>query len=59
MDAVGQKKNERKTKAQMERLYQAKSGKQLDASGKKSSRVEVYVEAIRQQWRDRLREEES
>ena len=30
----------------------------MDASGTKSSRVEAYVEAIRQQWRDWLREEE-
>ena len=30
----------------------------MDASGTKLSIVEVYVEAIRQKWRDRLREEE-
>ena len=30
----------------------------MDVSGTKSSRVEAYVEAIRQQWRDWLREEE-
>ena len=30
----------------------------MDASGTKLSRVEAYVEAIRQQWRDRLREED-
>ena len=58
MDTKGQKENKRKTKLQMEILHQTKGGKQLNASGTKSSRVEVYVEAIWQQWRDRLREEE-
>ena len=57
MDAEGKKKNDRKTKAWMERLHRAKGRKQLDASGTKSSRVEVlgYLTAVTGQVERRRR----